>query len=127
MSGGRPSRRSGPCPGSDPRFDDLGAGDPVVEHRHAAGDMGLLLLGGVVFGVLGEVAVGDGLLDVLDVGGSLDRLQSLQLGFQGCVATRSHRDSLVHSILVARVSWALTAFLVVVRGLCSRRATSPNS
>ena len=53
-------------------FDYLGAAQLVIDAGHMSGDMGLLLFCSVVFGVFGEVAVGNGLFDVFDIGRALD-------------------------------------------------------
>ena len=53
-------------------LDYLGAAQLVIDAGHMSGDMGLPLFGGVVFGVFGEVAVGNGLFDIFNIGRSLN-------------------------------------------------------
>src|SRR6266496_5470905 len=60
-------------------LDHLGARDPVLDLEEAALEVRLLVLGGVVLRVLGEIAVGARLRDLPHDLGALDRLQPLQL------------------------------------------------
>ncbi len=60
------------------RIDDDGAGELVLELHHLRLDMALALLGGMVFGVLRQVAVGARGLDILDVLRPLDLFEVAQ-------------------------------------------------
>src|SRR5436305_6847572 len=61
------------------RVDDLRSGELAFDLADSAFDEALLVLGGLVLGVLREVALGARLRDRLDDGVALDRLQSLRL------------------------------------------------
>ena len=67
----------------------------VLEVGHARLGDALLLLGGVIFRVLGEIAMGPGVGDLLDDPRALDGLEMLDLGLECCIALRGHRH-LVH-------------------------------
>jgi hypothetical protein len=64
------------------RIDDLRVGQLAFQVGNAAFDEALLFLGGVVFGVLRQVALRTRLGDRLDHGGPLHGFQMLQLGAQ---------------------------------------------
>jgi hypothetical protein len=59
----------------------------------------LLFLGGVIFGVLRQVAVRARIGDLLDDARPLDLLAVLELVLEQGVARRSHRNLFNHSIL----------------------------
>ena len=61
------------------RVDDLGRGQLAFDFENSPLDEALLVLRGLVFGVLGQVALSACLGDGLDHGMSLDRLQALKL------------------------------------------------
>ncbi|EGJ10583.1 hypothetical protein RBXJA2T_09662 [Rubrivivax benzoatilyticus JA2 = ATCC BAA-35] len=64
------------------RVDDLGRGELALELLDPAFDEALLVLGRVVLGVLGQVALGTSLGDGLDDRMALDGLQALQFFLQ---------------------------------------------
>ena len=68
--------------------DHVGGGDPVLDLGDAPLDVRLLLLGRVVLGVLGEVAVGPRLGDLPHDALALHALEALQLLLQGHQARR---------------------------------------
>jgi hypothetical protein len=76
--------------------DHLGARDPVLDLEDAALDVRLLVLGRVVLGVLGEVAVRARLGDLLHDLRTLDRLEALQLLLQPDETALGHRDAIAH-------------------------------
>ena len=70
------------------RVDDLGGGELALDLQDAAFDEALLVLGRLVLGVLGQVALRARFGDRLDHGVALDRLQPVQL----FLAASRHRD-----------------------------------
>ena len=77
-------------------LDHLGPSELVVDVGDASGDVTLPLLGGVIFGILRQVAVGTRLLDLLDVVRPIHGLELLQRGLQLVVALAGHRNSVCH-------------------------------
>ena len=73
--------------------DHLGAADLVLKLHHAAFDEALAFLRGVIFGVLGEIAMRARFGDHLDDGGPLHGLEIIDLFFQGLVALGGHRNA----------------------------------
>src|SRR5690606_6763616 len=65
------------------RIDDVGPGELVLKLGDAAFDEALALLGGVVFRILGKIAMAARFGDRRDHGGAFFGLQSLQLGLEG--------------------------------------------
>src|SRR4029079_7800080 len=61
------------------RVDDLRGGELALDLEDAAFDEALLVLGGLVLGVLGQVALGTRFGDGLDDGVALDVLQPAEL------------------------------------------------
>src|SRR5205814_4348314 len=78
------------------RIDHLGLGQDRLDLARASLDEGLLLLGRVKLGVLPQIAVGPGLLDVLHVLGALHLAQLLELFLEAPLAPRGHRVSIGH-------------------------------
>src|SRR3989344_2544944 len=72
--------------------DHLGPRHAVFDVGDLAFDPALALLGRVILGVLGEIAVRARLGDRRNHGGPLDRLQTLQFFVQGLVALDGHRN-----------------------------------
>ena len=62
--------------GQGRRVDDDGAAELVLDVGDGRLDLALPLLGGVIFGILAEVAMGAGILDRLDDLGALDQMNS---------------------------------------------------
>jgi hypothetical protein len=73
------------------RVDHVRDGELVLDVRDAAFDEPLALLGGIVLGVLGEVAVRARLGERPAHVRPVDRLQPLQLGLQALRALDRHR------------------------------------
>jgi len=73
------------------RIDHLRAGEPVLDVHDLRLDVALTLLGGMVFGILGEVAVGARLLDILDHLRAFDGFEALQVRHQPLMAFGQHR------------------------------------
>ena len=74
-------------------IDDLGLREDGLDLARAALDEALALLGGVVLGVLLEVAVRARLLDVAHVLGALDLAQALELVLEELLPPRRHREA----------------------------------
>src|SRR5690349_12778131 len=77
--------------------DDVGARKLVLELGDAPFVQGLLLLGGVILGVLRQVAMRARIGDLLDDARPLDLLAMLELGFERGIAGRGHWN-LVHRL-----------------------------
>src|ERR1700722_8540882 len=78
--------------------DDIGARELVFELGNAAFVMRLLFFRGVIFRVLGKIAMRARLRDMLDNARAILRLAFLQLDLQRCVAAGGHRN-LFHHLL----------------------------
>src|SRR5262249_14304397 len=87
-------RREGDAVARRRRIDDLGGADLALELGDAALDERLLLARRVVFGILGEVAVGPGLGDRLGDGVPVDALEAIELVAQALVPRARHRRAL---------------------------------
>src|SRR5213079_2535859 len=70
--------------------DDLGLGEDGLDLSRAPLDEALPLLGGVVLGVLLEIAVCSGLLDVTDIFRALDLAQALELVLEKLLPAGRH-------------------------------------
>lgn len=81
------------------RVNDLGAGEGRLVVADLGLDHALFFLGGMVLGVLAEVAVLAGDTDGLGDAGPLDILEALQFFAQACVAGGGHRDLVRHGSL----------------------------
>jgi len=75
--------------------DDFGARELVLELGDVALVERLRFLGGVIFGVLGQIAVGPGVRDLLDDARPLDLLAMFQFGLERGV-TRPRHGNFVH-------------------------------
>src|SRR6056297_2147439 len=71
--------------------DHLGEAEDALDLLEATLDEGLLLLGGMILGILAEIAMLARLGDGADDGGALDRLEVLELLFQRFVTGGCHR------------------------------------
>ena len=71
-------------------LDDLRIGELALDFGDAAFDEALAFLGGIVVGVLGEIAVRARFGDRLDDRRALDRLQAMQLGLEALRAGDGH-------------------------------------
>ena len=76
--------------------DHVGARELVLELGDGAFVERLLLLGGVILGVLRQVAVGARLRDLLDDARPLDLLAVLEFGLEHGVTRRGHRNFVNH-------------------------------
>src|SRR5437763_4024041 len=81
-----------PIDGEARDVDDLRAPPPVLQHLDPPFDVRLPFLGGVVLGVLAQVAVISRDGDLLDDARALDGLEALDLALDGVGAGFGHRD-----------------------------------
>src|SRR5438132_98891 len=81
-----------PLAGEAGDVDDLRPAQAVLQHLDPALDVRLPFLGGMVLGVLAQVAVVSRDGDLLHDAGPLDRLQALDLALDGVGAGLGHRD-----------------------------------
>ena len=98
-------------------FDDDGVLDLIVELGDLALVGGLLVAGGVVFGVLREVAVAARFRDALHDLRTLDGLQVLELLFGGLVAFLRHVKLICHDKTSLRRKALFLFSLSAARGL----------
>ena len=76
--------------------DHFGAADLVFQFHDAAFDEALAFLGGVIFGILRQIAMGARFRDRLDDLMAVHVLEPVQLVFQGLEARSRHRNFFHH-------------------------------